>query len=830
MTENKREHAKMRILFSHGIKLCAVLAVLLLVAAGCSSSGGETGTTPVVPTGSDPAAVALSATPGTISAGGTATITARVTDEDSAIVVGATVVFSAESLYGTITATADTDASGVATATFTSSGQTGTTTIAASVGSSVTGSTTLTITPVAAYLSLSTSQTSILTDGVDAADITATVLNASRVPIEGIAVNFSVAAGQLSVANVMTDGSGQAETSLTSGTYDKTNQVVTVTVTAQDLIATIPIQVTGTTVSLSIDETVLASGGTQSTPLTVTVKDGGGTEISGAEVTLTQSGSGTVTLTPASGTTATNGTLAITVTGQNAGSVTITATALGASASQAVTVSGTPFEITSPAASSVSQETGTALPITVRSPDNHDVKFVTTMGTWDINNQVSATLAAGTGTVTSTLNVGINAGIATVRVEDNTDSSISDTLQVAIYAPSDEATRLTLQVSPSTIAPSSGGVTNNTTIKATVKNGDGQVVGDAPVIFTLFRTTGGGEYISPPIVYTSSNPESGVPIGVATTDFYSGSLVSNTQGVLCLGRIDGAAIAGPAKVFDFDLATGTITRSDTGGSFIADGFKEGDTIRVSGSEENDDTYTITTGGLAAGSLTVDDSLKADESPGNPVVIATAEDTDVVSVVISGEGSSVAIGGATVIEEVENNPAAYKYPMSVLVNDSGGNAVPGVTVTLSLWPTKYATGYTDPDAGPIITGEFWNEDLNRSDSLDIGEDTDGNTWGGVFPPRYFGVLGEGAYDTALNGIIDPAKSCAGAVPVTVVTDENGLAQFDHVYLKNNAAWVKVEYRATALVYGSETVSTLNMWLPFIEDEKANLPNSPWGPYP
>jgi len=828
MTENKREHAKMRILFSHGIKLCAVLAVLLLVAAGCSSSGGETGTTPVVPTGSDPAAVVLSATPGTISAGGTATITARVTDEDSAIVVGATVVFSAESLYGTITATADTDASGVATATFTSSGQTGTTTIAASVGSSVTGSTTLTITPVAAYLSLSTSQTSILTDGVDAADITATVLNASRVPIEGIAVNFSVAAGQLSASNVMTDGSGQAETSLTSGTYDKTNQVVTVTVTAQDLIATIPIQVTGTTVSLSIDETVLASGGTQSTPLTVTVKDGGGKEISGAEVTLTQSGSGTVTLTPASGTTATNGTLAVTVTGQSAGSITITATALGASASQSVTVSGTPFEITSPSTSSVSVETGTALPITVRSPDNHDVKFVTTMGTWNSNNQVSATLAAGTGTVTGTLNVGNNAGIATVRVEDNTDSSISDTLQVAIYAPSDEATKLTLQVSPSTIAPSSGGVTNNATIKATVKNEDGQIVGDAPVIFTLFRTTGGGEYISPPIVYTSSDPESGVPIGVATTDFYSGSLVSNTQGVLCLGRIDGAAIAGPAKVFRFDVAAGTITRSDTltGGSFDDDGFEIDDIIRVSGSEDNDDTYTITA--VADGSLTVDETLKADESPGASVVIATAEDTDVVSVVISGEGSSVAIGGATVIEEVENNPAAYKYPMSVLVNDSGGSGVPGIEVTLSLWPTKYATGYTDPDDGPVLTGEFWNEDLNRNDSLDTGEDTDGNASGGI--PYYIGALGEGANDTALNGIIDPAKSCAGAVPVTVVTDENGVAQFDHVYLKNYAAWIKVEYRATALVYGSETVSTLNMWLPFIEDEKANLPNSPWGPYP
>ncbi|MFZ5562802.1 MAG: Ig-like domain-containing protein, partial [Thermodesulfobacteriota bacterium] len=576
----------MRIKTNHGfVKMLALLAALLLAVAGCSSSGGGGTATPVTPTGTDPAAITLVASPGTIPAGGTATITARVVDEDGAVVPRETVTFSVDSLYGTITATADTDTSGVATATFTSSGQTGTATITGSVGSAVTGSTTVTITPVAAYLSLSTSRTSIPTDGTTAAVITATVLDASRVPIEGLAVNFSVAAGQLSAANVLTDANGQAAINFTSGFYEKANQVATITATVQDQIATIPIQITGTTVTLTIGVSEIPVAGA-TTDLTITVKDGGSQAISGAAVTITQSSSngGSVTLSAESGVTDTTGVLTVTVRGQSAGTVTLTVSCLGVTKTQTVTVSGTPFEITSPTSSSVSRATGSTLSVTVRSPLNHDVKFVTSMGTWASSGSAVATVASAGTVATDTLNVGPNAGIATVRVEDVTNSAINDTLLVAVYAPAVEAAKLSLQVSPSTIPPSGGGVTNSATIKATVLNNTDNVVGNAPVTFTLFRTTGGGEYVSPPIVYTASN-------GQATTQFYSGSLVTNTNAVLCLGRINGSAVAGPSNMFTFSAAGSTITRGD-GGSFVADGFAAGNPVRITGSDHNDgDSYT-----------------------------------------------------------------------------------------------------------------------------------------------------------------------------------------------------------------------------------------------
>ena len=54
-------------------------------------------------------------------------------------------------------------------------------------------------------------------------------------------------------------------------------------------------------------------------------------------------------------------------------------------------------------------------------------------------------------------------------------------------------------------------------------------------------------------------------------------------------------------------------------------------------------------------------------------------------------------------------------MSVLVSDSNGNPMPNTTVTLKLWPTRYATGYRGgrPECPVIYTGIFDNEDVNRS---------------------------------------------------------------------------------------------------------------------
>ncbi len=676
----------------------------------------------------------------------------------------------------------------------------------------------------AAFLSLSTSKTSIKTDGVDSAIVTAHVLDVNRVPIENLMVSFATNAGQINTSSSQTDENGDATVVLSSGS-DKTNALATITATVQNLpVKNIPVQLSGSTVDLNIGNTSLQA--LDETTLTVTVTDGGGQPVFDALVQTALSATGIVTLYPEIGSTDVNGELEITVTGGSSGSVVLTATALGDSKDLTLMVSGEPFEIIAPTDDYVSENTGQQIQIRVRSPEKNNIKFTTTMGFWEnVPDEVDDTVVSTEGATVITLNpdgaatsipdtentaiavfnTGNTAGVSTILVEDATNPDINATLYVAISAASGEAARLTMQVAPSVIAPSPAGVTNVTTLRATVRNDASQIVSDAPVMLSLFRTTGGGETINPPIVYTDFT-------GQAQSTFASGVLVSDSRGVFCLGRIAGASVAGPGNKFSFldnNPNEDTIIRSD-GGNFLTDGFVVGDVVTVTGSNSNDDTYTLLNVTDTTLQLIATDHL-IDENSGSSLVIGTSEDTDVVSVVISGDASSVAIGGATIIESF--NSSTYKYPMSVLVSDSNGNPVAGATVNLSLWPTWYYTGVTTDD-GPFRTNRYPNEDLNRNDILDIGEDTYGHP--------------AGANSTSGNGQIDPEKSTAGTVPASVTTDENGVAPFDYIYLKNYAGWLDVEIRATTLVYGSETSSVLNISLGWMESEKKNIPNSPWGP--
>ena len=121
----------------------------------------------------------------------------------------------------------------------------------------------------------------------------------------------------------------------------------------------------------------------------------------------------------------------------------------------------------------------------------------------------------------------------------------------------------------------------------------------------------------------------------------------------------------------------------------------------------------------------------------------------------------------------------------LIKGANGNAAPGAAVSLKIWPLSYATGYWVPqsppasDCAPVPTGIFLNEDKNKNLILDPGEDVN------------------------KDGKLTPHSSAAGSLPSVVVTDENGVANFNLVYLKTSAAWIKAEITASTLVQGTET---------------------------
>lgn len=375
----------------------------------------------------------------------------------------------------------------------------------------------------AAFISLETSQVSVQSDNSDNATITATVLDENHALIQGLTVSFSADGGQINASSVDTDENGQAQISFSSGTV-QTTQTVTITAEVPGLApATIPIQIRGTTVVLSTDNTNITIGDPP-VDLTVHVQDFSSGGLPDVPVTLSVAPADVVTLSQDTGNTDINGELVVQVTGIAAGSVTVTAEALAITDTLTYTVgaAGTVFGISSPT-DPWNLDTNTDLTVTVDAPGITNVIFATTLGAWDGGVELVVTKPVVAGSASAVLN-SPTAGVATVQVFDANDPSTRDSLTVVISAPPIEASQISLQPSAKVVAPSFGDVSNTVTLEATVKNVLGQVVGDAPVAFSILNPTGGGESISPVIAFTGSN-------GVATSTFTSGTLSSGAEGV-----------------------------------------------------------------------------------------------------------------------------------------------------------------------------------------------------------------------------------------------------------------------------------------------------------
>jgi hypothetical protein len=361
-------------------------------------------------------------------------------------------------------------------------------------------------------------------------------------------VIFSATDGLLTSNSATTDANGDAKVTIKSGP-GASNQVISISASSNGASVSIPLQITGNTLTLSIPQANMAQFSSQQ--LTAILKNANNIGIANSTVTYSiLSGSG-VSLSPTSSTTGANGQSTITVNGPTTGTAIIRASSLGATAQVEVTVAAAAqvFEITSPTANPASMETNTgSLMVTVNAPTQTNVTFQTSLGIWngasdtetvqvDANGEASATLTATLG------------GTASITVYDPANTSTQDTLQVNIYAPASEAANLTLQTSQSNVAvtPPASASVNSVTLTVTAKNTANYAVGNALVKFTLSNTTGGGEYVSPSIAVTNS-------AGVATSTFYSGSLGSSNTGVTITATIVDTAIQDSLNIIIRDLA------------------------------------------------------------------------------------------------------------------------------------------------------------------------------------------------------------------------------------------------------------------------------------
>ncbi len=528
-------------------------------------------------------------------------------------------------------------------------------------------------------IALGTSATSIKTDNTDSATLTATV-TASNALLPGVTVTFSTTSGNLSAISAVSDASGKATVTLTSGASDFSTRTAIVTVTAGGKTATIPVLINGSTLTLTPSAGSVQVG-VGTVTLTATAKNAAGVGSNGQTVrfSIGAASTGAATLsatTLATGVTGTTGSVTLTPTA--AGTVVVTADWLDSSGAVSVTATqvinvtaaaGVSFSITTPATSPLSLATSAVQPLAVTVPTTiggitvASVRISSTAGTWTGTGPVAGPAASITQTpaanaIAATYTASNNSGVVTVQVDAlGAGNTLLSTLTrtFVISAPTSAAFSLSLQASPSTIHPSSGSNSSTATLTASVRDATTNSVGNAAVLFELLGTTGSGESISPTVAYTNGS-------GQAAALFTAGSL-STLGPIYARARVVG------------EVCTGTLAL-----------------------------------------------LFTDET--NPLCKSTP-------LLVASTAVSITIGFGTTVADTAIN-TQYLLHGSLLVVDANGSPV-STSVNLSVFPILYRNGsITTGAAGCVapVTAYVANEDINRNGILDPGEDSNSN---GIISP-------------------------------------------------------------------------------------------------
>ncbi len=401
-------------------------------------------------------------------------------------------------------------------------------------GSTTSGGGTPAVT-TAASIQLLASATQMPSSGATNVNLTAVVLSATRQAVSGRTVTFSTGTDTTAfVNNISTSGVSDANGLVTAQLNlggDKTDRMITVSATADAASATNSVDVTGTTITITGNNSV-SSGG--NVPLQITVKDSAGNLLPNITVSVASKNSNTIVLTPSTGITNSSGQITATVNATNAGADVITATGAGASATQALTVSSANFAFTTPAADT-QIPLGSAPAVTVNwtdavTPPVGPVSFATSRGTI----AASSPLVAGSASVTIS---STTAGPAIITASGPTGTPAA-TLNVIFVATS--ASKMTVAAIPSTVQVTTGVASqtnNSSTISVVVRDANDNLVKNASVSFNLSDSTGGS--------LTSSSGTTDVT-GTTSATYVAGSSSSAQNGVTVtatVNKVNGVAIA-----------------------------------------------------------------------------------------------------------------------------------------------------------------------------------------------------------------------------------------------------------------------------------------------
>ena len=368
--------------------------------------------------------------------------------------------------------------------------------------------------------------------GGDQVTITAVVKDSGNASLPNTKVTFSTDSGTLTSASALTNAAGIATANLSAGA-NKTNRVMTVTVTSGSVAGSVKVEVIGTSLKYS-GSTTVPLGATS--PVSVKATDSKGAAISGLQIAVSsQLNNG---LSATSVTTDGQGIASLTYTATNAGSDVLTFTGDGVNTAANIAISGENFVFVSPAPSSTI-DVGVSKPLTVRylsggAPQaGKTVNFAATAGTLS----ASSAVTDGSGDATVSI-VSNSASPATVQASLAPPLVAQATLPIQFVATT--PAKLVLQIQPTAIGPNTSGSTQQADVLATVTDANGNPVQGKTVNFNRVADPSGGNLSLASKVTDAS--------GQATVQYISGPQTTASNGVSI-----------QATVADFAAVTGTAT-------------------------------------------------------------------------------------------------------------------------------------------------------------------------------------------------------------------------------------------------------------------------------
>jgi uncharacterized protein YjdB len=756
-----------------------------------AASEGKSGTSTITVLAPAIASVGLQPTTASVQVGGSTTLTATVTDANSAVVTDRPITwFSSNLSVATVSPTGVVTGRAVGTATIsaTSGGKTGSATVnvvPVPVGS-------VAVTPPAATLvpTQLVSLNAVVRDANNAIVTDRSVVwatsNAAVATVSANGTVTAVAVGTATITATSEGRSGQAS----------------ITVTPMPVAS---ISVAPGSASLDVDGTAT---------LVATTKSADGTVLTGRTVTWSSDAPGVATVSSSG-----------VVTAVAPGVATITATSEGISATAAITVNRRPVGsvVVHPTSATVTIGQPVTLEATVS--DAAGVVVTDRVVTWT-SSDINVAVVSATGVVS-----GVAPGTTTISA---TSEGKTGTSAITVVAPAIAS----VDVQPTTASVLVGGTT---ALTATVKDVNGTVVTDSAVVWTsnnvavatvsatgvvtgqalgvvTISATSGGKFgsatvnVAPvPVSSVAVSPSTAtlVPTQVLTLD----AVVRDANNTVVTDRVVTWTSSNPAVATV--SANGTVTAIAAGTATV-----------TATSEGRTGTSAITVVPMSVASVTVDPSSTS-VTAGNTVALsATVRDTsgaiatgrtvtwsssDPDIATVSGAGVVMGMSPGTVTITATSEGKSGQASVTVTPPPVASVTLTPGSLTLNPGQTSTLTATTKSAGGTVLTGRVVTF---SSDNVSVASvSSNGVVTGVATGTATITATSEGQSATA-TVTVQPAVASVVVAPSSVFVKKNGTVQFSvtaydadgHKITGRTVTWASSDTRL-ATVNGSGLVSAL-----------------------